>query len=1216
MAGLLQLSTNISKLARPTRESFLGGRRGATAYEEEMRRFVEPIKEEEVKKRNRRTLWNVITDVLQVGNFASANVVNSITDSIQYGKPLGEAAWDAIRAAARGLTFQEKNTFRDVIKQNAEEHGSFLGKTLEEWEEPLWGDPFKGEKKIGKLANKLLGNKDWAGIAGFAGDVLLDPLTYISPLKALKPTGYASKAARSAATGYADVMTKLGRAGATLGDLQGAVKMGKGGVVGRTAARQADLGYKKLFKEGLMGTPEGLKAKATAAFKNVEDLHMQKTFDELGAGMLELPESFARTLPEVQRFSGMEDLAQTIEKGFGGAGQRAMRLPFLGEVGEHARGPNVAARGMQRLGDLMKSGATGKGLAKFGDAWWSFMNGKSPAAMLKRAFGVRNPYQEYLNVNWKRGGETIRDVEFSTMHQKLREAAVKLGPELEEKARSARAILAHIELRKGGAYKEGLEKVFGGSDDFVYNMRQVLGGSENWDSTIKALKEQGIDAGAFENLKALNISKADAEKITQFWEDIDPALKMMRDKERKLIEEGIFTVEDMGEIKNYLPGVKNRMVGRKGKILGSPAPGHTLAKKLTTRGQERESIELIKTFFGDWIETEAKASGKRIDDIAREIMLEGNFSPLETDLMELLNARITAHARMMGRGEMIRNFKQLGISEQMLGTMSKSNPGIGGMFNQLEGSTDPALKNLLFDKDVKDIVDKTFAVMASDDTMHGIKKLFNNYLSWWKGTATATTGFHLRNHYSNSLTGFFRHGVKWFDLRLDKEAMAAVQYALHPTRYVDVLTKQFADVKEGWVRRALNKEVGGKTLKEMAEESVDDGVVSLHTRLGNISKKGRFKVPIGERAKPWKQEFALPATSRQLGSYIENHARMKSYLLTRRQLAKSGVESTAARNWAKLDTKKWFIDYGDLTEFEQQHLKGPIPFYTWLRKNLANQVAGLMLMPEGYRVMAKIEDAVSIDDFDYTLIPEYMKQANWLPIAQGPEGPTMWWPNFPYADLNKIPLFFEGEGLEGLIPRPDPGAIVEEFTSAANPLLKTLGQSVTKKNLFKKRDFLDRVPAPLGQIFTNSPKVIEFIDGAMKAIGFENGAGVSERNGRLEIDEGLEQILNANIPLLRAFGKIFDMGLDVTGLEEVIEDATGRKDQYSGMEDLFQNLSYFAGAKFREEDESYRAEQMAKEIEQQAQKDRSAWKRTLPGYSQRALQYSLQRDARRRRIGL
>ncbi|KKL18033.1 hypothetical protein LCGC14_2479560, partial [marine sediment metagenome] len=178
-------------------------------------------------------------------------------------------------------------------------------------------------------------------------------------------------------------------------------------------------------------------------------------------------------------------------------------------------------------------------------------------------------------------------------------------------------------------------------------------------------------------------------------------------------------------------------------------------------------------------------------------------------------------------------------------------------------------------------------------------------------------------------------------------------------------------------------------------------------------------------------------------------------------------------------------------------------------------------------------------------------------------------------------------------------------------------QKLTGENLFRKRDFLERVDAPeLLQFFADSPEVITVLDGMMRLAGYENGMGVDIRDERLEMDEEAEQVLSNYIPVLRTLSKWIDLGIDITGLEDVVEGATGRKDEHEGLEDLLQGLTYFGGLKFREEDEAYRLEQFQREVEEAAQKDRSDWRRTLPGYAQRSMQAGAQRSAQRRRIGL
>ena len=1239
MASLLDLTTNVAKLTRPTapRPPSRSAPRQPTQYEQEMRYFSEPIKQEELKKRKRIPLLSFIFDVLQIGNYASANIVDSIYDSVKYNKPLGEAAWDAVKAGARGLTMQDKFTFSDIIKQNAEEHGEFLGKSLEEWTKPLQ-EEYEGDDKLKKLFNKTIGSITPAGALGLTADIALDPFTWISPFKGLKPTGMATDAARATAAKYAKNNLQMSNLMTSFEDVKKMAQAGRGSLAdvakkgGQSAARQQDLLYRQGYKEALQA-PKGvadwggeLQKGLQGQFKQVENLHMEKTMKELsGMGVddiLEIPQGIFGEVAEGVKPYGMDALAKSIEGGYAGAGERGLRV--LGqEVGKGVRQANPLARGIDRFGTLLSKKAEKSGLA---EAWYSFVNGPSVVGMLKRTFGIRNPYQKILNVK-KMDAEGIRAFTRSELVGAVDPMLQDMGEDLLTKAVDARAIMEQVEFgvlkgqKRVGKTQEALSNVLGGGDQ-IRRIQDVLKGVDNWDATIKVLKEQGADAGVFEKLKALGITKDEGDKIGRFWEDLDATFKEIRTKELEWVKKGIFKADSMGVWQNYIPKAQNRpSFGKKaGKLLSPADPGVMKTTKATYLQSEKQGINFAKEMFGDWIEAEAKATRQAIDVVAKKFIEENGLAPISTNLIEMLNARITAHARIMGRGNLIESLREFGIDESVMGELGKfAKAGynrMGNVYNDLQKSSDPGMQGLLFDKDVRNIIDKTYALTASDDAMQGMKKLFMNFTTWWKGLATATTGFHARNFFSNNVTGFFRHGASWFNPKSYAEAAVGVGYALNPVKYKKILTEQFK-MSEGQIDNLLSKVIGGRTLKQIAEEARENGVISLKTMIGDVTKELKPKVDIGKRFNPLSREFALPAASRQVGTVVENHARFHSYLLTLDDMAKSGVADDAAREFAKLDTKKWFLDYGDLSEVEQKYLKNVIPFYSWIRKNVSNQVSGLMLMPDMYRVAAKAEDAVSMEDFNYSLIPEYMKQAGYLPISAGESGPMMWWPNFPYADLNKIPLFFEEEGGLMQLPKIDSRALVEEFTSASHPIIKTIIQEATEKNMFQKRDFLERVRAPdLAQLIAGRPKIIAFIDTAMRKMGFDGGMGLSTRDGRLEMDERLEQLLTVNIPLLRTVGKVIDGTLDATGLEELVEETTGRKDQYEGMEDLFQNLTYFFGMKFKEVDEEYQAELLARDIEDKAMQDRSAWKRTMPGYEQRSLQYSLQRDTQRRRMGL
>jgi hypothetical protein len=118
------------------------------------------------------------------------------------------------------------------------------------------------------------------------------------------------------------------------------------------------------------------------------------------------------------------------------------------------------------------------------------------------------------------------------------------------------------------------------------------------------------------------------------------------------------------------------------------------------------------------------------------------------------------------------------------------------------------------------------------------------------------------------------------------------------------------------------------------------------------------------------------------------------------------------------------------------------------------------------------------------------------------------------------------------------------------------------------------------------------------------------------MDEQIERSLEAFLPQLRFIEKWVDLGLDMTGLDDVLEDAVGRKEDYEGLEDLLQKLSYFGGAKFKEFQEEWYRDQANREIEDRANELRSEYRRGLPGYDRRVREYLQKQSERRQRRGL
>lgn len=100
--------------------------------------------------------------------------------------------------------------------------------------------------------------------------------------------------------------------------------------------------------------------------------------------------------------------------------------------------------------------------------------------------------------------------------------------------------------------------------------------------------------------------------------------------------------------------------------------------------------------------------------------------------------------------------------------------------------------------------------------------------------------------------------------------------------------------------------------------------------------------------------------------------------------------------------REFLFDYGDLTTFERK-VKKVVPFYTFMRKNLALQVRSLALHPEKYVNIEKVRqasfDAAGYTDEDVENMPSWVRQQGFaLPGTDG----AMSIPNLPSQVLNDM----------------------------------------------------------------------------------------------------------------------------------------------------------------------------------------------------------------------
>jgi hypothetical protein len=146
-------------------------------------------------------------------------------------------------------------------------------------------------------------------------------------------------------------------------------------------------------------------------------------------------------------------------------------------------------------------------------------------------------------------------------------------------------------------------------------------------------------------------------------------------------------------------------------------------------------------------------------------------------------------------------------------------------------------------------------------------------------------------------------------------------------------------------------------------------------------------------------------------------ANFTDYIQTHANELKSEADWERITNEAAARTRKYGIDYADMTPFEKNVMKRVIPFYAWQRKNIPLQLEALLSQPGKVSSIGKFinnakglaEDTgvnTSIND-----APAWLKLAGGIPISDaGPRG-TFFVPNvLPTMDLGN---YLEG-GTKGM----------------------------------------------------------------------------------------------------------------------------------------------------------------------------------------------------------
>jgi len=221
-------------------------------------------------------------------------------------------------------------------------------------------------------------------------------------------------------------------------------------------------------------------------------------------------------------------------------------------------------------------------------------------------------------------------------------------------------------------------------------------------------------------------------------------------------------------------------------------------------------------------------------------------------------------------------------------------------------------------------------------------KIYDEVQNWWKKYSLASRpAWHTRNAFSNVWNNYFLGGLT--NIKTYGEA-AAIQKAMQIEKG-SIVSR--LDTLTGANKVDPNFLVSGTgmTRQEIFDEAINRGVYEA----------GMYGQDLGEAAlkqsnvwfsTDWKainKAFAA-------GKAVENNARLALFIDSIRKGTK-GVKgrvpvSEEVLDNAAMNVRGTLFDYSDLSEFERRKMKRLMPFYTWTRKNIPAQLAGVVKRPD------------------------------------------------------------------------------------------------------------------------------------------------------------------------------------------------------------------------------------------------------------------------------
>jgi hypothetical protein len=395
---------------------------------------------------------------------------------------------------------------------------------------------------------------------------------------------------------------------------------------------------------------------------------------------------------------------------------------------------------------------------------------------------------------------------------------------------------------------------------------------------------------------------------------------------------------------------------------------------------------------------------------------KGRFAPLNA---ELNPHKVWAAAAYEDMTKLKTEVKQL-VKEEKVILAGKKNPAYSKSLHTItpSGAKDEFGHPIAFTHELGQAVDKVHRVSEGDDqAVKAFEEFYRKGMSKWKLMVTSINpGYRVRNTSTDLWNWWLKPGVN------------PASGALYLTKATNLL-RQLKNIDTKLAKESLSDSERAQLQKalidyrDMYQHGVLSGLFQGDVQaITEMIKYAGSKKALASRGHMIRLYTKVAQDVNRTG---ENWVRVAHYLWARDK-GLSPVE-------ASFSVKSAHFDYEDLTPFEQRRMKAIAPFYTWTRKNIPYQVKQIIASPGKYAAFPKAaqEGEYSAGSDQGNIVPGYVADAFGFHVPIGHHNYLL--PQLGVSDLQAL---------------DSPGGAVQRLTGLVSPAFRIPAELEANKNFF------------------------------------------------------------------------------------------------------------------------------------------------------------------------